>query len=521
MRMCSSSSVSRPRSLTSRCCGDRFVATFARGGSGLAPSTPLMPTSLSLTTAAPRSAFGCFLPPRGPPSTVLARPSVPEPRLLTARTPLSTLTGRCPRALLRRRVLLLTRAAPSPPPRRPLVLFACAARRRAPSSTLWRATATAFYSCIAHALQPLDSSLPGPTAAVIRAQTCAHMTKYSESYAKLWDGVDDHGQGMESFHDYIKRMQANGSWAGGLELLACARAHKLCIVMLAERPDLPPCCFNPKPGLPRVALWHTKDHYDLLLPAPPATELPSAVTDLSEETSVRGDPPCWGWPCSLGGRLRLPLWLLRPLPLSSCEPSVALLPCVRTRLLLRGLSRPLWVQPSVASSAPTSLKRARLDLGASASVAPPGPAAVPTPTAGNPASPVPSVAARPSSSSGGPSGIRAYFCSSAVPSGPPTGPALPGDTDSQCLSDVEPPPEAPAEPRRVPYGKSGRFRVARSWPCPLCDYKTPTSVKWSEQKRQHISNYHRETCCCSLPAQAATAHPPGSHRHCPLEVSLL
>ena len=366
--------------------------------------------------------------------------------------------------------------------------------RRTPQGTQLHTVAgdgNCFYSCIAHALQPLDSSLPGPTAAVIRAQTCAHMTKYSESYAKLWDGVDDHGQGMESFHDYIKRMQANGSWAGGLELLACARAHKLCIVMLAERPDLPPCCFNPKPGLPRVALWHTKDHYDLLLPAPPATELPSAVTDLSEETSVRGIPRA--------GAGRAPSGAASAASVASSAPTSVKLRAKRGSAALRedlpaasGPVQPSLGAPSVASSAPTSLKRARLDFGASASVAPPGPAAVPSPTAGDPASPVPSVAARPSASSGGPSGIRAYFGSSAVPSGPPTGPALPGDTDSQCLSDVEPPPEAPAEPRRVPYGKSGRFRVARSWPCPLCDYKTPTSVKWSEQKRQHISNYHRE-----------------------------
>eukprot|EP00439_Symbiodinium_sp_Y106_P005972 s12747_g1.t1 len=261
--------------------------------------------------------------------------------------------------------------------------------------------------------------------------------------------------------------------------------------MLAERPDLPPCCFNPKPGLPRVALWHTKDHYDLLLPAPPATGLPSAVTDLSEETSVRGIPRA--------GAGRAPSGAASAASVASSAPTSVKLRAKRGSAALRedppAASGPVQASlgaPSVASSAPTSLKRARLDLGASASVAPPGPAAVPTLTAGDPASPVPSVAARPPSSSGGPSGIRAYFGSSAVPSGPPTGPALPGDTDSQCLSDVEPPPEAPAEPRRVPYGKSGRFRVARSWPCPLCDYKTPTSVKWSEQKRQHISNYHRE-----------------------------
>ena len=92
------------------------------------------------------------------------------------------------------------------------------------------------------------------------------MTKYTESYSKLWDGVDDHGQGMQSFQDYVRRMQANASWAGGMELLACARAHRICIVMLAER-HLPPCFFNPKPGLPRIALWYTQDHYDLLQPA--------------------------------------------------------------------------------------------------------------------------------------------------------------------------------------------------------------------------------------------------------------
>ena len=53
--------------------------------------------------------------------------------------------------------------------------------------------------------------------------------------------------------------------------------------------------------------------------------------------------------------------------------------------------------------------------------------------------------------------------------------------------------EEPAQPKRLPrapYGKSGRFRVIRSWPCPLCSFRTKATASWASQKQQHIRSYH-------------------------------
>ena len=103
--------------------------------------------------------------------------------------------------------------------------------RRTPQGTQLRKVAgdgNCFYSCVAHALQPADPAQPGPTAAVIRAQTCAHMTKYTESYSVSTTMGKECTRSRTMFGECRPMLN---SWAGGLELLACAPAHRICIVM--------------------------------------------------------------------------------------------------------------------------------------------------------------------------------------------------------------------------------------------------------------------------------------------------
>ena len=110
---------------------------------------------------------------------------------------------------------------------------------------------------------------PGPARPHRRCHSCTNLCPHDQIHRELL-GVDDHWQECTRSRTMFGECRPMlNSWAGGLELLACAPAHRICIVMLAERPDLLPCCFNPKPGLPRgprIALWYTKDHYDLLQP---------------------------------------------------------------------------------------------------------------------------------------------------------------------------------------------------------------------------------------------------------------
>ena len=51
-----------------------------------------------------------------------------------------------------------------------------------------------------------------------------------------------------------------------MELMAFARTYKCNVLVLPEDASLTPCCFSFGGDRPKIALWHTKDHFDLLLP---------------------------------------------------------------------------------------------------------------------------------------------------------------------------------------------------------------------------------------------------------------
>ena len=180
-----------------------------------------------------------------------------------------------------------------------------------------------LYHCVADGLPMPEDGKAKLTSAQIRAQTVAHMRKYESSYKKRWDGCDDRQQHVQSFADYLTRMQAPDAWAGSLEILACARAHRCTIIVLSERSDIPPSAFNAEVGLPRIVVWHSGNHFDLLVPDNRDRALPVEVAAVTEEAG-QGAFPRVGGPASV----------------ASSAPA--------------SLKR----AASVASSAPTSVKRA-------------------------------------------------------------------------------------------------------------------------------------------------------------------
>ena len=315
------------------------------------PGTPIS-TSRPFTFRGRREAFPIVEKPAGPPPAELGEPSDTEPR-------------------------------PNPEPKKP----AATIRVRQPPDGTHLVTVPGDGSCFFHAvLRGLQAQQHGLdlTAQALRAQTIAHMRKYSDQYIEHWDGCDDHGQGLHSFNDYLTRMQSSQAWAGFLELTACCRTHRLTAIILSERVDIPPCVINDKGGLPRVVLWHSADHFDLLLPT--GDTLPASVLGISEPATASSLPRAG----------------------ASSAPSLAL-----------------------ASSAPTTLKRRR---------------------AKSPAPP--------------PSTLTCHDL-------PP---------------DVEDAPVAPV--RREAYGNSGRFRLVRSWSCPLCSFTTGISAQWNDRKLAHIAAWH-------------------------------
>ena len=328
-----------------------------------------------------------------------------------------------------------------------------------------------LFHCIAKGL-PVADEATRPTHAQIRAETVAHMRKYASTYRKRWDGCDDRQQHLESFTDYLTRMQAHDAWAGALEIYAAAKTRRCTIFVLPERADIPPSAYNLGSGLPTLIVWHTGQHFDLLSLRPDA-KLLEEITSVTDEAG-EGSFPRVGGPSSVSSSLP-----------SSPRPSAnAALPA-----------------PSIASSAPSSVKarhvaskRPRRPSADSVPLMPPAaqPRLARLPASAEPAASV-GAASEPSPP---PRSIASYFRASAAEcqssgareASQALGTTADTDEDSQHLTDVDEAP--PPAVQRAPYGKRGRFRVIRSWQCPLCDFRTKTFAGWACQKQQHIRSYH-------------------------------
>ncbi|CAE7321131.1 otud6b, partial [Symbiodinium sp. CCMP2456] len=143
-----------------------------------------------------------------------------------------------------------------------------------------------FFHAVSKALAVLhDREI---SAAQARAETVAHLRRYQEAYLPYWDHVDDRQQGVQNFVDYLVRMACADAWAGYLELQACAKTLKICLLVLPEDASRVTCCFgNPSP--PPVALFQTKSHYDLLLPSE-GTVYPGVILDIAKEAPDNSIP---------------------------------------------------------------------------------------------------------------------------------------------------------------------------------------------------------------------------------------
>ena len=298
-----------------------------------------------------------------------------------------------------------------------------------------------LFHCLAQALPAVASHDQA------RAETIAHMRKYT-SYKKRWDGCDDRQQHLESYADYLIRMQAPDAQAGALEILAAAKTHKCTIVVLPERADMPPSAFNYGPSYPKVIVWHTGQHFDLLTLKANA-RLPDEIAAVAEEAGQGSFP-------RVGGPSAVDLAGAEGAGPAPGAPGSTISACA-----------------SVASSAPTSVKlRAKR-----ARVGPP---------AGTPS-------------------IRSFFdpppAAAVVTAGPvddgdclAPGTAAPG-SPADSLQDCMPPEiEDSARPR---YDSRGRLLKGRTikakdhWKCDWCDYVV-RGKHWCAYRHAHLKAWHPE-----------------------------
>ncbi|CAE7223541.1 unnamed protein product [Symbiodinium sp. CCMP2456] len=380
---------------------------------------------------------------------------------------------------------------------------AAAVRYRQIPADLERHVVPGDGSCLFHCLAKALPSAPSPDKA--RAETIAHMRKYAASFQKRWDGCDDRQQHLESFADYLTRMQARDAWAGALEILAAAKTYRCTILVLPERTDLPPSAYNFAPTLPRVIVWHTGKHFDLLTLKANA-RLPDEIAAVTEEVGQASFPRVGGpsaddlerLDAASAGAARSDFHAYASV--ASSAPT-----SVKQRAQARKSALPHAA--SVASSAPSSVKMPELacDL-------PAGPAFAVTAGAasvhGSVASSAPTsvklrakrartaspVAAR---------SIRSFFGgpTAAAAAGPAAvddvlapGPPAPGTPDD-LLEDCLPVPAAVGDQQR--YDSRGRLLKGRTikakdcWKCSWCDY-VARGKHWCAYRHQHLKAWHPE-----------------------------
>ena len=253
----------------------------------------------------------------------------------------------------------------------------------------------------------------------------AHLRRYENQYLEYWDGTDDRGQGQHSFSDYLVRMAHPSAWGGPLEIQALTRTAKCNILILPEDASMSACAFVSGDSRPSIVLWHTKDHYDLLLPTSGDT-YPGVLLDLAKEQ------PNHKFPRAGASEASCP----------SSAPTA-----YREEWNARHAQRRGAPAPSVASSAPTAYRQAQI--------------------AGPRAPPRVGFSARELGSGRGqkdqPRSIKEFFTRSVDLEGPPKPdapvPGSPVDSLDECMPA---PVAADAQPRFDSRGRTSRSEA------PLC-----------------------------------------------------
>ncbi|CAE7419819.1 unnamed protein product [Symbiodinium sp. CCMP2592] len=217
---------------------------------------------------------------------------------------------------------------PSPPPKRAAANFVARVLPEGAQVHPVPGDGACFFHAVSKALEVLHDRKV--SAAQARAETVAHLRRYPDAYIGFWGHVDDHGQFVESYSDYLTRMASADAWAGHMELVACAKTLKICLLILPEDTSRITCCFG-NPAHPPVALFHTRNHYDLILPSE-GTVYPGVIMDIAKEGPDPHIPRA-----------------------GSSAPSSA---PSGLRPFVAGRGRPLST-PSIASSAPTAYRLAR------------------------------------------------------------------------------------------------------------------------------------------------------------------
>ena len=322
-----------------------------------------------------------------------------------------------------------------------------------------------FFHAVSKALEVLHDRKV--SAAHARAETIAHLRRYPDAYLGYWDRLDDHGQFMENYADYLTRMASADAWAGHLEVVACAKTLKICLLILPEDTSRVTCCFG-NPAHPPVALFHSRNHYDLILPSE-GTVYPGVIMDIAKEGPDPHIPRA-----------------------GSSAPSSA---PSGLRPFGKGRGRPLST-PSVASSAPTAYRLARArqpNAECQDVVTPPagdsnrgGDGAANVVRASSAAASVHTAASGPSRGS-----IKQYFGGASRAQA-----SIPAPTTPEMIAEL---PDAPPPPPPPRVGSRGRLLkplkpkrcIQDSWKCDWCDF-VAKAPKISDKRISHVRQWHPE-----------------------------
>ena len=121
----------------------------------------------------------------------------------------------------------------------------------------------------------------------LRAEVVTHVTRYKETYAKQWSGLDPEGQKCSDFDTYLTLIAVDDADASDTEVAALGRVYGVKIVVVPHVLAFPPVGFYVKQQKRVTALWFSGNHFDPLIPSALGTSLPDALTQV-----MRVGPQC-------------------------------------------------------------------------------------------------------------------------------------------------------------------------------------------------------------------------------------
>ena len=137
-------------------------------------------------------------------------------------------------------------------------------------------------ACLFHAFKAAYSKISDKclNSRALRAEVVTHMTRYKETYAKQWSGLDPKGQQCSDFDKYLTLIAVDDAYASDIEVAALGRLYDVKIVVVPQVLTFPPVAFHVKQQKRVIALWFNGNHFDPLMPI--GKSLPDTLTQVTD-----------------------------------------------------------------------------------------------------------------------------------------------------------------------------------------------------------------------------------------------